>query len=238
MILLKRTVFLSYNRFTTIIFIEFEDNMNVLYMPVNTDNFSSIEEQLLSYVSESRREKIISNTQDKVKLLSLYSALLLRFGLFKYYGISQELIFDKTNDGKPFITNLNNFDFNISHTKNMVMCGINNNGKIGVDVEHIRSVHKNVEKKVYSLEEISYIHESVEDSSFRFFEIWTKKEAYTKYIGTGLRNDINNINMLSDIHNDKLLFWNNDNYFYSVYSDSLDNKPVEVSIEDIINHFL
>lgn len=211
--------------------------MIVLYMPIDKDNFTSVEEKLLSFISNDRKDKIININQDKVKLLSLYSAILLRYGLSKYYGINQELIFDKSDEGKPFLTNIDGFDVNISHTTGMVMCGINNSGKIGVDVEHKRSVHKNVEKKVYSLEEIEYIN-SAEDSSSRFFEIWTKKEAYTKYLGTGLRYNLNTINMLSDIHSDNLLFWNVDDYFYSVYSDNLDNEPIKVSIDDIINYYL
>ena len=80
--------------------------------------------------------------------------------------------------------------------------------------------------------------EKAKDKLSAFYEIWTKKEAYTKYLGTGLRYNLNNINMLSDIHSDNLLFWNVDEYFYSVYSDNLDNEPIKVSIDDIINYYL
>lgn len=210
--------------------------MTVLYMPIDKDNFTSVEEKLLNFVSDSRKEKILQINQDSVKLLSLYAALLIRYGFSKYYGINQKLEFDKTDSGKPYITNLEGFDVNISHTKNMVMCGISNNGNIGVDVEHNRTVHKNVSKKVYNPEEIAYVDNTKENSGF--FEIWTKKEAYTKYLGTGLRNNITDINMLSNIHKDKLLFWKDEPYYFSVYSDDINSNPIRVSVDDIISYFL
>jgi phosphopantetheinyl transferase len=70
----------------------------------------------------------------------------------------------------------------------------------------------------------------------KFFEIWTKKEAYTKYLGTGLTIDITTINMLSKEHSDKLYSFGSEDYIFSIYCD--DNKkvsPVCISEDELIN---
>lgn len=162
---------------------------------------------------------------------------LLKYGLSKYYGINNPCI-ARHEEGKPYLTNVDNVDFNISHTKGMVICGITDNGKIGVDVEHNRKVHKNVPIKVYHKNEINYLSETLDVSGDRFFEIWTKKEAYTKYLGTGLRHNITDINMLSKDHTENILFWTEHPFYFSVYSDDTFCQPVKVELSDVENYFL
>ena len=78
----------------------------------------------------------------------------------------------------------------------MVVCVVNDN-PVGVDIEKIRHVDLNTAKRIFSDEEIGYIFGSVpgiEDYRHylndavlqRFFELWTKKEAYGKLVGMGL----------------------------------------------------
>jgi len=211
--------------------------MVVLYMPIDQENLI-VDKQLVSLISDSRQEALSVSQNQNHNINSIYAELLLKYGLRKYFGITGSLSFYKYEGGKPFLQNYPNIDFNLSHTKNMVMCGITENGKIGVDVEHIRTIHKNVADKVYSDFEIQYINEIPELKENRFFEIWTKKEAYTKYIGTGLRNNIKDINMLASIHTDKILNWNEGTYYFSVYSDYAISFPVKITVEELYSYLL
>ncbi len=164
-----------------------------------------------------------------------YAKLLLKFGLSKYFGIKNNYSFSKYDGGKPFLNEYPDIDFNISHTKGMIVCGITDKGKIGVDIEHLRKVHKGVSAKVFHCDEIAYIDLSSDDSENRFFEIWTKKEAYTKYLGTGLRNNITDINTLSGEHLNKLHFKKIEDFFFSVYSDDIFTEPIKINYSEISN---
>lgn len=209
----------------------------ILYTKIENDSFTNKDLELLHFVSKDRQDFILKNISDKNKLLSLYAELLVRYGLQKHYEIIEDISILKHPQGKLFIDGFPNIDFNISHTSNMIMCGINDHGKIGVDVEHKRLVNSNVAKKVYHENEITYIYDNQSINDDLFFEIWTKKEAYTKYLGTGLRYNLTNINMLSDDHINKLSFWQIDNYYFSVYSDEKEDIITEISFDDLSSHF-
>lgn len=77
----------------------------------------------------------------------------------------------------------------------MVVCAVDD-GKIGVDVELIRDIDMRITKIACTENDKSYIFGqnglSCEDITpdsdmlLRFFELWTAKEAYLKYCGTGI----------------------------------------------------
>lgn len=99
------------------------------------------------------------------------------------------IVFCKNKYGKPFVKDLP-IEFNISHSKDLVICAINDT-PIGVDIEKVRPVDINVIKKVCNKDELEY---ALNDNLYKhFFEIWTFKEAYFKCIGTGI-TDFNSIN--------------------------------------------
>lgn len=211
--------------------------MIILYMPINQNNLI-LDKNLISLLSKERQDSLSVCKNENNIIHSMYAELLLKYGLSKFYGISEKLEISRFEGGKPYLVGHPSIDFNISHTSGMVMCGITDNGKIGVDVDHIRKVHKNVALKVYNEAEINYINEIEECYENRFFEIWTKKEAYTKYLGTGLRNNLTDINMLSKEHSNDLLFWNEEQFFFSVYSDSEKSKPLMITVEELQEFFL
>lgn len=96
--------------------------------------------------------------------------------------------------GKPYILNKDLF-FNISYTDSMYAIGLSDN-EIGVDIEKIRNGFKEsiIAKRVFSNGERKYIKEG--DSRKRFFEIWTMREAYVKYLGVGIDGGFFRMNIL------------------------------------------
>jgi 4'-phosphopantetheinyl transferase len=92
-----------------------------------------------------------------------------------------------TNDfGKPFLENYSDLHFNISHSNNLIICAVSKKN-IGVDIEYIKHIPLNsFVNKFFTLSEWEYIHNS-ENKHNSFFELWTLKESYVKYIGSGLR---------------------------------------------------
>ena len=79
--------------------------------------------------------------------------------------------------GKPHFKNSPLF-FSISHSENVVAVAISER-EVGVDVEKLRNVRKGVANRFFTGSEAEYAGSDAE----RFFEIWTKKEAYAKAKG-------------------------------------------------------
>lgn len=85
------------------------------------------------------------------------------------------------------------FDFNISHSANMIMVAASTMVTIGVDVEQIRGLKNLNFKMVLSADELTAIRQTPE----LFFELWSKKEAVVKAAnttGVGRMRDVRLIN--------------------------------------------
>lgn len=95
-----------------------------------------------------------------------------------------EIKFDNNEYGKPYAVNLDIY-FNISHSKNYIICAIDKN-PIGVDIEKIRPLKDSVLKVFCTDKELDYINSS-DNKKKEAIKLWTLKEAYFKAIGTGIR---------------------------------------------------
>lgn len=91
-----------------------------------------------------------------------------------------------TENGKPYFKNYPDFHFNISHTDGAIAISFSN-FPVGVDIEKIRNVNFDVAKRYFNENEKAYILENNKNINRRFFEIWTKKEAYIKRYGLTLK---------------------------------------------------
>lgn len=138
-------------------------------------------------VSDSRKNKINNFKFEKDKKLSCGSELLLSKAL-KDLGISNP-IFKRNKYNKPFITNYQNIYFNISHSKDIVICGISDE-EIGVDIEIL---DENIDLKIAQLFFFNSEYNSIMKSTNpkeEFFKYWVLKESYLKYTGLGLNMDL------------------------------------------------
>lgn len=83
--------------------------------------------------------------------------------------------------GKPFWENNNAFfDFNISHSGNLILMTASATLKVGIDVEKIRQLKNFNFKRVMSADELA----EIEQSPVLFFDLWSKKEAVVKAANT------------------------------------------------------
>ena len=85
--------------------------------------------------------------------------------------------------GKPYLEN--GPHFNISHTRGAVALAIGENN-MGLDIEAVRSFHQRVPERIMSRSEYAWFCRRGE-LKHDFFSLWTLKESYYKYLGTGLR---------------------------------------------------
>ena len=89
--------------------------------------------------------------------------------------------------GKPFMTNYPGIHFNISHCREAVAIGISNH-EIGIDIEGRRRYSDTLIERAFSDEEKAILNDC-DDPQKEFACIWTRKEAWFKYTGTGILMD-------------------------------------------------
>lgn len=118
--------------------------------------------------------------------------------LLRYALGNSDYVIEKTSSGKPFIRGRENFHFNLSHAGNWVVMAYGHS-EVGVDVETVR-MDTNIEaiaRRFFAPEEQSFVFQEEADRHQRFFRIWTGKESYVKYLGTGLNMDLASFSVLS-----------------------------------------
>lgn len=118
------------------------------------------------------------------------------------YGLSDEVVrIKKDSRGKPYVTirgeRLSDF-FNISHTSGIGVV-IFSNYEVGIDIEMIRNVDDRIAQRFFRINEKQYLQDSTDEMEYqrRFYEIWTKKESYSKWNGTGLVDNLASVDVLA-----------------------------------------
>lgn len=119
--------------------------------------------------------------------IRMAAELLLRELLSEYTGEEGERFrFLRTPLGKPYAENAP--QFNLSHSGDWLLCAIGDT-PVGADIETPRTVSPSLLRRVCTPSELALIGDDAE----RFLRVWTAKEAYLKYLGTGIRGDLRRV---------------------------------------------
>lgn len=146
---------------------------------------TDVDDKLMCLISTEKKRKLENIKNLTNRKLSLYGELFVR-----HYVVSRKNIkncnirFEKNEHGKLYLADSQDLYFNISHSQNAVVVAFSRHEN-GVDIEKIRNIDLNIAKYCFSIEENEYIRNSINQLS-SFWEIWTKKEAYLKYVGVGI----------------------------------------------------
>ena len=145
------------------------------------------------------------------------SEMFIKYIASNYLGISQQKLDIKKNEyGKPFLANFPSIHYNVSHTKGLIVCAISDRC-IGIDVEKKRTLNKGIVERFFSKSEKHYVFLSEEYQDERFSEIWTKKEAYVKWLGMGMDMPFESFDICDDGNTKKMQSFSYDNYYISVF---------------------
>mgnify|MGYP005774718979 FL=1 len=139
----------------------------------------------------------------------------------------------KDKNGKPIFLD-NKLYFNISHSTNYITCSLSNTN-IGVDLEEDRIIKDTLINKI----------KNKNDIDLDIIQIWNIKEAYSKYLGIGLKLDFSkisineikkNINLISNIYNLK----NNNLYLslcYNIKENDIQNNINFIDKNELIKFY-
>lgn len=139
----------------------------------------------LPRLDEKRRSRV-RRLRVPLKRAQCVAAGLLLTHLFGSDGQPPFLTY--TESGKPALVD-DSRHFSISHTGKWVLCGVSSQ-EIGLDAQTRRRVCPRLAARSLSPEELSWAKQDMEP---HFTLLWTMKEAYLKYIGTGLTVPIRSV---------------------------------------------
>lgn len=147
--------------------------------------------EALQQISPQRREQALQFRHELGQRQCVLSYLLLKRALHEVYGIDENPLFSYGEHGKPFLTNHPDIHFNISHCKDAVACAIDDS-PVGIDIESVGRYKDELARYTMNDEEIAKIAVA-EDPEVVFIELWTKKEAAMKLVGTGITDNLKEI---------------------------------------------
>lgn len=139
-------------------------------------------------LSDFRRNKIDAYLYDKDKYLSMGAGYMLERGLRKLDVPLQYGHIDYGRDGKPKIKSKERvYHFNLSHSGVYAVCAFSST-EVGVDIQQMSDTVSDKMLRVgCSQREYKYLTELDEKRRrSEFYRLWTIKESYMKYLGSGL----------------------------------------------------
>ena len=141
-------------------------------------------EECLKWFPKEQAERIegFSNLSRKIEAAASYSLLV---EMLRSNGLLKELpSIEYAEGGKPYMKNYPEMHFNLSHCRRYMAVAIHSS-PVGVDIECRRKVSQSLIKRVCSEDEQHLIAAS-QEPDMEFLRLWTRKEAYLKYTGTGI----------------------------------------------------
>lgn len=158
-------------------------------------------ERLYQSATEDRKQRAHRYKRFEDKLRCVTSDALLRRALG-----TDEFQIQKNPYGKPSVIGRDDFHYNLSHSGNYVVIAFGES-EVGVDIQEHRA-HTDIPliaHRCFCQDEQEYIFQCPEETEQRFYEIWTGKESYLKYIGKGLGKSMQSFSVLADTQNRRLL---------------------------------
>lgn len=175
-----------------------------------------------SLLSKDEKERANSFKFSKDQNYFIIARGILRCLLSLYLGQAPEkLQFIYGPWGKPYISQENLLNFNISHSGEYALYAFTPHYAIGVDLEYIDYTLKldEIAPQIFSIPELNdWKHMGFKDQVNTFFARWVAKEAFLKALGKGwcedeekiafeIRNDLKNQNLNEKIARERTNFF-------------------------------
>lgn len=169
----------------------------VAYMEIPSSLTLSDAADHLPLISPERRQAVNKYRNETDKLTSLYAEVILRNEVMLLTGLDNEkIIIKKSKSGKPYLDGLADVHFSISHSDRYLAVAVHDK-EIGIDIEVINKARMKVAKRFFMPQEYEFIlnADSIDEA---FYYIWTRKEAYVKYTGEGLKRELDSFSVLDN----------------------------------------
>lgn len=153
-------------------------------------------EKLYECLPQERKVLVDRARNENVRRKRIYTGAFLQYVLADELGVSMySLRYCYNQWGKPELEGHDLF-FNLSHSGEYVVLAISDS-PVGIDVEHKTKGYDVLAKRCFCPEEYEDIMSAgkEEERQHCFLEYWTKKEAYIKCLGEGMRIPLNSFSV-------------------------------------------
>lgn len=153
------------------------------------------------FLDEARKRKVwqCKNLEDKKR--SLLAGYLIQTGVKEWMakegGLQGDakplfLSYVYSKYGKPYLRGVKDLYFNISHSKNYVVCAFSDR-EVGIDIQVHKKGKGDIAQRFFSIEDRELMEKMAGEGGNPeeiFFSLWTVKEAYMKLTGEGMRQGL------------------------------------------------
>lgn len=144
-------------------------------------------DRLMSFVSAEKREKCRRFYHKEDAHRTLLGDVLVRSVISGQHQLDKaDIRFSAQEYGKPFIPDLPDAHFNISHSGRWIVCAFDSQ-PIGIDIEKMKPISLDIAKRFFSKTEYSdLLAKNKDEQTDYFYHLWSMKESYIKQEGKGL----------------------------------------------------
>jgi 4'-phosphopantetheinyl transferase len=167
----------------------------ILYATISEENQENLITYYLPKFSIDFQKKIKRYRRWQDAQLSLLGRIVLHRGIEKFNQFYEDNAIKYTRYNKPYIEG-NPVKFNISHSGELVVCALNDEHEIGIDIEKLNSIRIEDFKPQMTANEWKTINSS-HDKISSFYDYWTQKEAILKAYGNGLSVPLKSFEILN-----------------------------------------
>lgn len=200
----------------------------------------NIIDKLCSFLDSDKKIRVERMVNKRNKIQSIIGELIVKSIIVDKLNVNRKsILFSKNKYGKPYLIEYPDFNFNISHSGDYVLCAIDDK-PIGVDVEEVKPIEcEEISKNFFTAREFDYIVN--QDSKFqldRFYEIWTLKESYIKCCGQGLSMPLKSFSIEVDQFKNIKVFSNNEykEHMFKLFNIDLGYKVAVCSLNKEISN--
>lgn len=157
---------------------------------VNLSCAGYLYDALYEKASPSRCSRVDRCRSREDALRFLAAEALLRYAAWEQAGVTDFSV-ETGSYGKPRIQGREDLHFNISHSGDWVALAWSGS-EVGIDVESVEKDRNTagIASRFFTEEEQRFLFREETGQDRRFLEIWTAKESYLKYLGTGLQKNL------------------------------------------------
>lgn len=186
------------------------------------------EGSFLPFLSVQRKSYVENITNPAVRREKIYSYALLRYALFKDFGISVPPVFDYGERGKPYLRDNPGIGFSISHAGGKAAC-VCGEIPVGLDIQDIRPLKADISAKICTADELSLLGQA-DDKGREICRLWCVKESAGKLTGKGFAEGFTHIETAELIKNSRTFVTENNGFFIALTAE----KPLsDVVITDV-----
>ena len=165
-------------------------------------------DELYAAASPERKQRADRYLRHEDSVRCIAADGLLRHAIRQTPGFPKTCTIGKGPQGKPYIKEAPSFHYNLSHSGHWAAIAWGST-PVGLDIETLNmgTGKEQIARQYFTPDEQDYVFQGDDaDRCPRFFQIWTSKESYLKYLGTGLHRALDSFNVCT-LTTSKLHTW-------------------------------